>query len=161
MARTPRADRASVADVTLTLRLTQAEKNGLQRVVDAKRAELEAEFPGAQLTMATFVRGLIARELRGDQPAGVSTEDARARIIAAVKAESPKYRRLVPIPVVRKLAKLPREQFDHELLELEALRAVDLKIANDPESPIVTEHGGQNEGIRVADRGLVWFAVLP
>lgn len=159
MARTPRTDRASVAGETLTLRLTTEEKQALEALVASKRAELQAEYPGASLTVGVFVRALVAREIAAG--AAVSTEDARARIVATVKSESPRFRRLVPIPVVRKLTGLPREQFDHELLELEALRIVDLKIANDPESPIVVDHGGQREGIRVADRGLVWFAILP
>lgn len=156
MARPPKADRGAVADVTLTLRLTQAEKDGLQRLVDAKRDALSAEFPGVQLTLATFVRGLIARELRGE----VSTEEARGRILEALRKLSRQFRRMVPLWALRTETGLPHARFDDVIMDLEAERVVDLKISNDPESPLVTEHGAET-GIRVPDRGLVWFAILP
>ena len=57
MARPPKTDRASVADSTLTLRLTREERDLLDRLVELRAGELANE--GGRVSAASLVRGLI------------------------------------------------------------------------------------------------------
>ena len=76
----PREDRESVAEATLTLRLTRADREGLERLVATRAAELADQ--GVVLTAAGYVRGLIRQAMRaegiipGDEP---PAKKARAR----------------------------------------------------------------------------------
>ncbi|MFO0763041.1 MAG: hypothetical protein U0359_41780 [Byssovorax sp.] len=58
MARTPRTDRASVADAPLTVRFTRAERAALNQAVKLREKELGL---GATVTQATLIRGLVRR----------------------------------------------------------------------------------------------------
>ncbi len=62
MARAARGDRTSIADSTLTLRLTREDRALLHELV-ARRAR-DATDEGIQVTSASYVRGLIRREAR-------------------------------------------------------------------------------------------------
>ena len=52
----------SVADATLTLRLTQNDRELLQELVALKAAEMEDT--GVEVTAASYVRGLIRHEAK-------------------------------------------------------------------------------------------------
>jgi hypothetical protein len=84
MARPQKADRASVAGETLTIRITAAERVALDALCKYRQAEVEGT--GATVTIAGVVRALIAREARavlgtvaapGAKPS--APEPARAR----------------------------------------------------------------------------------
>ena len=62
--RPPREDRGTVAETTLTIRLTRSEKAGLEKIVKMRQTEVRRSYgPGASLTMAGYIRSMIAREL--------------------------------------------------------------------------------------------------
>jgi hypothetical protein len=116
MGRPKREDRATVAETTLTLRLTLAEKDGLERVVAHREAELRQAhgMPGLNLSMAGFIRSLIAREMtafEATQPAPVAVvaapppapkhdpEADYAAVLATVRSKlTPKMGSLVMVP---------------------------------------------------------------
>jgi hypothetical protein len=62
MARAARDDRRTIADATLTLRLTREDRALLDELVARRASEVAAE--GMQVTVASYVRGLIRREAR-------------------------------------------------------------------------------------------------
>lgn len=62
MTRNGLAARRPIADATLTLRLTQQDRDLLQQLVDLKAEELADS--GAEVTAAGYVRGLIRHEAR-------------------------------------------------------------------------------------------------
>lgn len=74
--------------------------------------------------------------------------------------------RLVPLPRLREtLPGVSKAELDSTLLRLERAGVLDLKVANDPCSPLVTDNGGPQQGIdlrgrRAESRGLIWFARL-
>jgi hypothetical protein len=107
----------------------------------------------------TFKAELL-EELAGHKRAqGQDPDDSilAAQVVATVKALSPSYRRLVPIPVIRhQFPGVSEKALTRVLLSLEQNRTVDLKIANDP-----TGVSEPEAGIRVDDRGLVYFAIVP
>lgn len=74
MARPEKEDRSTVANETLTLRLTEAELSGLRKLVTLKQAELSKSFPGVTLSLASLVRGFIQRELAALSPASEPAE---------------------------------------------------------------------------------------
>jgi hypothetical protein len=62
--RPPREDRTTVAETTLTIRLTRSEKAGLEQIVEMRQSEVRRTYgPGACLTMAGYIRSMIAREI--------------------------------------------------------------------------------------------------
>lgn len=63
--RPPKADRASVRGTTLTLKMTDGERALLERLVDARRAELrEQTGEDVPLTASSLLRSLIMREVK-------------------------------------------------------------------------------------------------
>lgn len=62
MPRPPLENRRKVVDTTLTLRLTRQDRELLQKLVALKASELIDS--GAEVTAASFVRGLIRHEAR-------------------------------------------------------------------------------------------------
>lgn len=91
MARPEKEDRGSVASETLTLRLTAPELTGLRRLVELKQVELSKTFPGVSLSLASFVRGLIHRELAAiaepAPPPAQPVEDSRQPFLPTVTPE--------------------------------------------------------------------------
>ena len=86
-----------------------------------------------------------------------SSADVADRVVRAIHALAVKHGRLVPIAELRcALADVPRPTLDHALFDLERSRRLYLKIANDPLAVRDPE-----EGIRISDRGLVYYAALP
>ena len=88
----------TVADVTLTVRLTTAERAGLERLVVRRQAELLDS--GAVVTAGSVVRALIRRELDAEGqrsgPAPAVEAPAPAPVVAApppVEAAPPKPRK--------------------------------------------------------------------
>lgn len=69
VARTPRTDRASVADAPLTVRFTRAERAALNQAVKLREKELGL---GATVTQATLIRGLVRRYC---EERGISIEE--------------------------------------------------------------------------------------
>ena len=57
-----RAERRKIADATLTLRLTQQDRDLLTELVSLQAAEMIDT--GVEVTAASFVRGLIRHEAR-------------------------------------------------------------------------------------------------
>lgn len=99
-------------------------------------------------------RNVFDRVLTRDAPLAPLRERARAAV--RVLAEAPRARGIVPIPALR--AAFPRvfsDILDEVLFEGERAQWWDLKIANDPRGVPSPELG-----IRVPDRGLVYF-ILP
>jgi len=68
MARPRKEDRSSLADLTLTIRLTPEDRSLLDSLVQRRSVELESEG-GGTITAASFVRFLIRREAKN---AGIS-----------------------------------------------------------------------------------------
>ena len=68
MGRPPRANRRSIVDATLTLRLTQEDRDLLDQLVAVRSKELADD--GLEVSAAGLVRGLIRREAaaRGLRP---------------------------------------------------------------------------------------------
>ena len=78
MARPPREERRSVVDATLTLRLTQQDRELLQELVALKAAELVDT--GMEATAASYVRGLIRHEARAKGLLTPAREATRASV---------------------------------------------------------------------------------
>lgn len=66
MARTPNPDRDVITDHVVTLRITAAEHDALVRRVEARKLEL-ADL-GATVTLGSYVRSLIRRDLEAAAP---------------------------------------------------------------------------------------------
>ena len=64
MARPPRENRASVADVTLTVRLTSDDRDMLHCLVEHHAKQAAEHGFVIDATIAGFLRGLIRREAR-------------------------------------------------------------------------------------------------
>ena len=78
-------------------------------------------------------------------------------MVEIVKRQALAHDGLVPIGELRRaLADVPRATFDAAILGLEQGRALHLKIANDPRAVARSE-----DGIRIPERGLVYYAMLP
>jgi hypothetical protein len=94
MARPKRTDRTTVATETLALRLTEDDRQALDKLVEAARAS--GADSGAELTAAGYVRGLIRREAKrleaGEAPpakqkaAGDGDEGLARDLVAKAKA---------------------------------------------------------------------------
>lgn len=166
MARPKVTDRA-IADETLTIRITSPERRALDELCARRAAELEGT--GAVITAAGLVRALIVREAKsvlGGIPAQAPAKPApthdeiRAMVLDTIKAidtARPDLRHLVTLPFIKDaLPGIPSDAVNEALKSLEEDRTIDLKIQNDPTK---AEHPEQ--GFRVADRGLIYFAVLP
>jgi hypothetical protein len=83
MARPTKADRTQVAETTLTLRLTEPQREALDQLVAMRAAELADE--GVTITAASLVRGLILREAKAKGVAvGVAVGEANTGAPAKV-----------------------------------------------------------------------------
>jgi pyruvate/2-oxoglutarate dehydrogenase complex dihydrolipoamide acyltransferase (E2) component len=83
--RPKRENRDEVAETTLTLRLTHAEKSGLEQLVDVRASELRKAYgPGVQLSMAGLIRSILVREI---EAAGIGTTSEPAEPTPPPKAE--------------------------------------------------------------------------
>lgn len=78
VARPPREVRRSVVDATLTLRLTQQDRELLQELVALKAAELVDT--GMEATAASYVRGLIRHEARAKGLLAPARDATRASV---------------------------------------------------------------------------------
>ena len=78
MGRPARANRHSIAETTLTLRLSHNDRRLLDRLVKLRSEELIKD--GMEPTVASFIRGLIRREAesRGLDEEVSAVEDLRA-----------------------------------------------------------------------------------
>lgn len=89
MARPTKADRTQVAETTLTLRLTEPQREALDQLVAMRAAELADE--GVTITAASLVRGLILREARTRGVAvGEANTDAPAKVATTPKVTTKK-----------------------------------------------------------------------
>ena len=131
----------------------------------AKIASRSLSIASESATFTNIFYSIATRDI-------LNKKELRELVIYILKELSPQFRKLVPIWAIRKKLKslnlnLSNDIVDNLLIEMEASRDLDLKIANDPESPVVVNHGGPSEGIdrrpTISDRnarGLIWFAIL-
>lgn len=79
MARPARQDRTHLVEATLTLRLTNEDRELLRKLVELRSAELSVD--GIEVTAASYVRGLIRREatVKGLLQVAVPPSGERAR----------------------------------------------------------------------------------
>jgi hypothetical protein len=96
MARTPREDRASVKESSITLRLTLSERDALNRLVALRQEELGADatvsqgsYMRALLREAARAKGIVVDESTGARAADLAASSKRPQKEKPPKAKAP------------------------------------------------------------------------
>ena len=130
------------------------------------KAATTADLAALEERLVARFEALLARRF-ADSPKtpGLAASRAEAaelaplaeRILAETRVLEVRHGRLVPLAELRSaLSEVPRAEVDAALFALEKERRLYLRIANDPLAVPSPE-----EGIRVAGRGLVYYAAVP